>query len=130
MFLLLMADRLGDFIVGTAMETIETEKLISEFELPQNIRVFELIAGMHIKNLPQSFSVAVNTTLFCITTAYSAGGTHPAETDKCLGEAVPLRANRLLILLFVLPNLNCSFFFTSISWWAPLFLKPVINVFR
>ena len=32
MFPLLMADRLGDFIVGTAVETIETEKLISEFE--------------------------------------------------------------------------------------------------
>jgi hypothetical protein len=29
---LLMAARLGDFIVGTAVETIETEKLISEFE--------------------------------------------------------------------------------------------------
>ena len=27
-----MADKLGDFIVGTAIETIETEKLISEFE--------------------------------------------------------------------------------------------------
>jgi len=32
MFPLLMADKLGDFIVGTAIETIETEKLISEFE--------------------------------------------------------------------------------------------------
>lgn len=32
MFPLLMADRLGDFIVGTAVETIETERLISEFE--------------------------------------------------------------------------------------------------
>jgi hypothetical protein len=32
MFPLLMADKLGDFIVGTAVETIETEKLISEFE--------------------------------------------------------------------------------------------------
>jgi len=31
-FPLLMADKLGDFIVGTAIETIETEKLISEFE--------------------------------------------------------------------------------------------------
>ena len=27
-----MADKLGDFIVGTALETIETEKLIKEFE--------------------------------------------------------------------------------------------------
>ena len=27
-----MADKLGDFIVGTAVETIETEKLINEFE--------------------------------------------------------------------------------------------------
>ena len=32
MFPLLMADKLGDFIVGTAVETIETERLISEFE--------------------------------------------------------------------------------------------------
>ena len=32
MFPLLMANKLGDFIVGTAVETIETEKLISEFE--------------------------------------------------------------------------------------------------
>ncbi|SRR6266540_5671026 len=32
MFPLLMADKLGDFIIGTAVETIETEKLISEFE--------------------------------------------------------------------------------------------------
>jgi C4-type Zn-finger protein len=32
MFPLLMADKLGDFIVGTAVETIETEKLISEYE--------------------------------------------------------------------------------------------------
>ncbi|KAF8960694.1 hypothetical protein BDZ97DRAFT_1289607 [Flammula alnicola] len=31
-FPLLMADKLGDYIVGTALETIETEKLISEFE--------------------------------------------------------------------------------------------------
>ena len=27
-----MADKLGDYIVGTAVETIETEKLIREFE--------------------------------------------------------------------------------------------------
>ena len=27
-----MADKLGDYIVGTAIETIETEKLIGEFE--------------------------------------------------------------------------------------------------
>ena len=27
-----MADKLGDYIVGTAIETIETEKLIKEFE--------------------------------------------------------------------------------------------------
>ncbi|KIM43727.1 hypothetical protein M413DRAFT_443633 [Hebeloma cylindrosporum] len=32
MFPLLMADKLGDYIVGTAIETIETEKLIGEFE--------------------------------------------------------------------------------------------------
>ena len=32
MFPLLMADKLGDFIVGTALETIETEKLVSQFE--------------------------------------------------------------------------------------------------
>jgi len=32
MFPLLMADKLGDFIIGTALETIETEKLVSEFE--------------------------------------------------------------------------------------------------
>jgi hypothetical protein len=32
MFPLLMADKLGDYIVGTAVETIETEKLIAEFE--------------------------------------------------------------------------------------------------
>ncbi|KAF8877944.1 hypothetical protein CPB84DRAFT_354003 [Gymnopilus junonius] len=32
MFPLLMADKLGDYIVGTALETIETEKLIGEFE--------------------------------------------------------------------------------------------------
>ena len=29
---LLMADKLGDFIVGTALETIETENLVSQFE--------------------------------------------------------------------------------------------------
>lgn len=27
-----MADKLGDYIVGTAIETIETERLVSEFE--------------------------------------------------------------------------------------------------
>ena len=32
MFSLMMADKLGDYIVGTAVETIETEKLIKEFE--------------------------------------------------------------------------------------------------
>jgi Mg-chelatase subunit ChlD len=32
MFSLMMADKLGDYIVGTAIETIETEKLIKEFE--------------------------------------------------------------------------------------------------
>jgi len=32
MFPLLMADKLGDYIVGTALETIETENLIGEFE--------------------------------------------------------------------------------------------------
>ena len=31
-FPLLMADKLGDYIVGSAVETIETEKLIHEFE--------------------------------------------------------------------------------------------------
>ncbi len=31
-FPLLMADKLGDYIVGSAVETIETEKLINEFE--------------------------------------------------------------------------------------------------
>jgi hypothetical protein len=32
MFPLFMADKLGDFIIGTALETIETEKLVSQFE--------------------------------------------------------------------------------------------------
>jgi Mg-chelatase subunit ChlD len=32
MFPLLMAEKLGEYIVGTAVETIETEKLIGEFE--------------------------------------------------------------------------------------------------
>jgi len=32
MFPLLMADKLGDYIVGLAIETIETEQLIGEFE--------------------------------------------------------------------------------------------------
>lgn len=32
MFPLLMADKLGDYIVGSAVETIETEKLITEYE--------------------------------------------------------------------------------------------------
>ncbi|KAF9044276.1 hypothetical protein BJ165DRAFT_1480153 [Panaeolus papilionaceus] len=32
LFPLLMADKLGDYIIGTAVETIETEQLISEFE--------------------------------------------------------------------------------------------------
>ncbi|PPQ82201.1 hypothetical protein CVT24_012549 [Panaeolus cyanescens] len=32
LFPLLMADKLGDYIVGSAVETIETENLISEFE--------------------------------------------------------------------------------------------------
>jgi hypothetical protein len=27
-----MADKIGDFIIGTALETIETEQLISEFQ--------------------------------------------------------------------------------------------------
>lgn len=31
-FPLLMADKLGDYIVGTVVETIETERLIEEFE--------------------------------------------------------------------------------------------------
>ena len=31
-FPLLKADKLGDYIVGTALETIETERLIGEFE--------------------------------------------------------------------------------------------------
>ena len=31
-FSLMMADKLGDYIVGTAVETIETENLIKEFE--------------------------------------------------------------------------------------------------
>jgi hypothetical protein len=31
MFPLTLADRLGDYIAGTAVETIETEKLISEY---------------------------------------------------------------------------------------------------
>jgi hypothetical protein len=31
-FSLMMADKLGDYIAGTAVETIETEKLIKEFE--------------------------------------------------------------------------------------------------
>lgn len=31
MFPLTLADRLGDYIAGTAIETIETEKLISEY---------------------------------------------------------------------------------------------------
>jgi hypothetical protein len=31
-FPLMMADKLGDYIVGTAVETIETENLIKEFE--------------------------------------------------------------------------------------------------
>ena len=31
MFPLLMADKIGDYIIGTVVETIETEKLIGEF---------------------------------------------------------------------------------------------------
>ena len=32
MFPLLLANQLGDYIVGTALETMETEKLVEEFE--------------------------------------------------------------------------------------------------
>ena len=42
MFSLLMADKLGDYIVGTAVETIETEKLIKEFE---NVIVDDVYGG-------------------------------------------------------------------------------------
>jgi len=41
-FSLLMADKLGDYIVGTAVETIETEKLIKEFE---NVIVDDVYGG-------------------------------------------------------------------------------------
>jgi len=41
-FPLMMADKLGDYIVGTAVETIETEKLINEFE---NIIVEDVYGG-------------------------------------------------------------------------------------
>ena len=37
-----MADKLGDYIVGTAIETIETEKLIKEFE---NVIVDDVYGG-------------------------------------------------------------------------------------
>jgi hypothetical protein len=67
MFPLLMADELGDYIVGTAIETIETEKLIGEFEqvilddvytkavpmddVAQNLQAFLQQRGVKIKTI-------------------------------------------------------------------------------
>lgn len=62
-----MADELGDYIVGTAIETIETEKLIGEFEqvivddvytkampmedVAQNLQAFLQQRGVKIKTI-------------------------------------------------------------------------------
>lgn len=62
-----MADELGDYIVGTAIETIETEKLIGEFEqvilddvytkampmedVAQNLQAFLQQRGVEIKTI-------------------------------------------------------------------------------
>ncbi|KIM42301.1 hypothetical protein M413DRAFT_444728 [Hebeloma cylindrosporum] len=67
MFPLLMADKLGDYIVGTAIETMETEKLIGEFEqvilddvytkampmedVAQNLQAFMEQRGVKIKTM-------------------------------------------------------------------------------
>ena len=67
MFPLLMADQLGDYIVGTIIETIETEKLIGEFEqvivddvytkakpmedVAQNLQAFLKERGVKIKTI-------------------------------------------------------------------------------
>jgi hypothetical protein len=67
MFPLLMADELGDYIVGTAIETIETENLIGEFEqvilddvytkampmedVAQNLQAFLQQRGVKIKTI-------------------------------------------------------------------------------
>lgn len=50
-----MADKLGDYIVGSAVETIETEKLISEFEnvIVDNVYEKEMSMDTVAENLQQ-----------------------------------------------------------------------------
>jgi hypothetical protein len=66
MFPLLMADKLGDFIVGTAVETIETEKLISEFEqvivddVYENDKPLESVVN-NLQEFIQAKGIQVNT---------------------------------------------------------------------
>ena len=42
-----MADKIGDFIIGTALETIDTEQLISEFESAIMKDVYENDTPVH-----------------------------------------------------------------------------------
>jgi hypothetical protein len=66
MFPLLMADKLGDFIIGTAVETIETEKLISEFEqviiddVYENDKPVESVVN-NLEEFMQSKGIELNT---------------------------------------------------------------------
>jgi hypothetical protein len=58
MFSLMMADKLGDYIVGTAIETIETEKLIKEFE---NVIVDDVYgAGTSIEKVTNDLQEKLN----------------------------------------------------------------------
>jgi len=66
MFPLLMADKLGDFIIGTALETIETEKLVSQFEqlivddVYDNDKPIESVVG-NLQEYIKSRGIQVNT---------------------------------------------------------------------
>src|SRR5258705_10909192 len=61
-----MADKLGDLIVGTALETIETEKLIKEFEKTIVKDVYENGTPLHqvandLQGYIQSKGIQMNT---------------------------------------------------------------------
>lgn len=124
MFSLMMADKLGDYIVGTAVETIETEKLIKEFE---NVIVDDVYgAGTPIDKVTSDLQEKLNKKGFKLNTmavdniynetAATKANTNIWHSAKNITDASKLISPvRVLFFLLFFKHLSFSTLFESLS---------------
>lgn len=136
MFSLMMAEKLGDYIVGTAVETIETEKLIKEFE---NVIVDDVYgAGASIEKVTNDLQEKLNEkgvklNTMAVENIYNETPTTKANTNiwysaKNITDATKLVSPVRVLFFCFFKDISCSQLF--MNYFSHLCLECKGNIRR